>query len=109
MRKVVLHLLLASASTLVAGAAIAQDAAPAAPAASSSSGTGLGDIVVTAQRRAQNLLTVPLSISASTGQQLQNEGIKEITSLQFTTPGFLPENGVGYVQVYIRGIRRHRA
>jgi iron complex outermembrane receptor protein len=101
MRKTALHLLLAGASTLASTVAFAQDApAPAAPPSS----TGVGDIVVTAQRRAQNLLTVPLSISASTGQQLQNQGIKEITSLQFTTPGFLPENGVGYVQIFMRGI-----
>ena len=112
MRKTIRYSLLAGASLVIATAALAQDAPPpngagptsettTAPPASSG---GLGDIVVTAQRRAQNLLTVPLSISASTGQQLQNQGIKEITSLQFTTPGFLPQNGVGYVQVYIRGI-----
>src|SRR5689334_17018544 len=102
MRKSVLHLLLAGVSAVASTAGIAQDTPP--PAQQPASAGGVGDIIVTAQRRAQNLLTVPLSISASTGQQLQNQGIKEITSLQFTTPGFLPQNGVGYVQVYIRGI-----
>ena len=109
MRRFALHVLLAGASTLAATTAFAQDAAPppsSAPAAASqdNSAAGIGDIVVTAQRRSENLLSVPLAISAATGQQLQNQGIKEITSLQFTTPGFLPQNGVGYVQVYIRGI-----
>jgi iron complex outermembrane receptor protein len=128
--KAALYALLAGASVLASTAALAQDAPPppasdagpssgatTAPsdAISQSQGTespavtqhdtgGLQDIVVTAQRRAENLLTVPLSISAATGNQLNNMGIKEITSLQFTTPGFVPQNGVGYVQVYIRGI-----
>jgi iron complex outermembrane receptor protein len=130
MRKISLQLLLAGVSAMATSAAFAQDAPAALPsnagptsgastapsdAIAASQGAapsavaqpdnnGVQDIVVTAQRRAQNLLSVPLSISASTGAQLQNQGIKEITSLQFTTPGFLPENGVGYVQVFIRGI-----
>ena len=97
MRKLALQILLTGASALAATAAFAQDppAPPAPAAAQQPDQPGVGDIIVTAQRRAQNLLTVPLSISASTGQELQNQGIKEITSLQFTTPGFLPQNGVG--------------
>lgn len=66
--------------------------------------TALGEIIVTAQRRAQNLLSVPLSISATTGPQLQASGIRQISQLQYTTPGFLPQQGVGYTQIYIRGI-----
>jgi iron complex outermembrane receptor protein len=64
----------------------------------------VGDIVVTAQRRAQNLLSVPLSIQATTGQQLNNTGIRQISQLQFTTPGLTVQSGVGYTQVYIRGV-----
>src|SRR5579864_5711669 len=90
------HLLLASASALASTAAFA--AAPPPPP------SGLQDIVVTAQRRAQNLLSVPLSIQASTGAQLNNTGIRQISSLQFTTPGMFVQNGTGYTQVYIRGV-----
>jgi iron complex outermembrane receptor protein len=106
MHRIPLSILLAGVSALASSVAFAQEAPPPAgqPSVANGNQTGLGEIIVTAQRRAQNLLTVPLSISASTGQQLRNQGIKEITSLQFTTPGFLPQNGVGYVQVYIRGI-----
>ena len=109
------RILMLTASMLVLGytaPAIARDApkpsdtgAAATPASDTPSDKGsLGDIIVTAERRSQNLLTVPMSISALTGLQLQDQGIKEITSLQFTTPGFLPENGVGYVQIFMRGI-----
>jgi iron complex outermembrane recepter protein len=65
---------------------------------------GLTEVVVTAQRKAQTVLSVPASITATTGLQLEAVGITQISELQFNTPGFLPLNGVGYTQVYIRGI-----
>jgi len=119
MRSFALHMLLASASALtVSTAVLAQDTT--APPAGTTDNVGgastapsptsqpdnvnIGDIVVTAQRRSQNLLSVPLSIQASTGQQLNNTGIRQISSLQFTTPGLTVQNGVGYTQVYIRGV-----
>ncbi len=65
---------------------------------------GLEEIVVTAQRRAESNLSVPVSIAAITGEQLKNTGINDITSLQFTVPGFLPSDSVGYTQLFVRGI-----
>jgi iron complex outermembrane receptor protein len=62
------------------------------------------DIVVTAQRREQNLLDVPLSIQAATGETLNSQGIRDLTSLQLTTPGFMAQTDSGYTQIYIRGI-----
>jgi iron complex outermembrane receptor protein len=64
----------------------------------------LQEITVTAERRSQQVLEVPLSIQAETGQQLQDAGVKDMTSLQITTPGFLPSTNNGFVQVYMRGI-----
>src|SRR5262245_6690477 len=66
--------------------------------------SGVGEIVVTAQRRSQNLLSVPLAISAATGEQLLDKGIRDVAALQFTTPGLIPNFGAGYVQVFIRGV-----
>ena len=81
---------------IFAGPALAQQTA---------SGTAtVQEIVVTAQRQAQNLLSVPLSISATTGDQLAKAGIQDMTSLQFTTPGFVPQTSSGYTQLYIRGV-----
>lgn len=62
------------------------------------------EIVVTAQRQAQTLLSVPMAISASTGQQLDRAGVREVADLQFTTPGLVPSYSSGYTQIYIRGI-----
>ncbi len=92
----------------MASAALAEDApapaAAAAPAPEASNGLGGGDIVVTAQRRAENVLSVPLSITATKGETLKATGITDITSLRFNTPGFTSVSGTGYTQLYIRGI-----
>src|SRR5512142_2951452 len=96
--------LFASASVFSSSVALAQNAPAAAPdPAAEPQGGGVGDIVVTGQRRSQNILSVPLSIQATSGQQLNDTGIRQISSLQFTTPGMFVQNGVGYTQVYIRG------
>jgi iron complex outermembrane receptor protein len=65
---------------------------------------GINEIVVTAQRREQSVLDVPLSIQASSGDQLQTQGIKQITDLQFTTPGYNVSDSNGYTQIFIRGV-----
>ncbi|SCW34034.1 Outer membrane receptor proteins, mostly Fe transport [Sphingobium faniae] len=49
---------------------------------------GVADIVVTAQKRAQNLNDVGLSITAATGDQLQSLGVASAGDLAKITPGF---------------------
>jgi iron complex outermembrane recepter protein len=93
---------LAALPLAIAGRAAAQQAPPASSTASQYD--GLEEIVVTAQRKSENVLRVPVSMSAATGEQLISEGIEQISSLQFTTPGFYTDNGVGYTQIYLRGI-----
>ncbi|MBV1689474.1 TonB-dependent receptor [Novosphingobium sp. G106] len=66
--------------------------------------TGVDEIVVTAGRREQSVLDVPLAIQATTGDQLQAAGIKQITDLQFTTPGYNVSDSNGYTMVFIRGV-----
>jgi iron complex outermembrane receptor protein len=90
-----------AALSAMAGPALAQQARPAAPAAGPAT---VQEIVVTAQRQAQSLLSVPMAISAATGQQLDKAGAKEVADLQFITPGFVPSYSSGYTQIYIRGI-----
>jgi iron complex outermembrane receptor protein len=93
-------LIMASALALpfAGSTAFAQDTA-----AQADSG-GLEDIVVTAQRQAQSVLDVPLSITAISGENLDNAGIRQMSDLQLTTPGFVPSNSSGYNQMFIRGI-----
>ena len=97
-----------AASMMAGGAAFAKDTPAPAPsgAAASENGNGLGfgDIVVTAQRRAENVLSVPLSITATKGETLRATNITDVTSLRFSTPGFTSVSGTGYTQLYIRGI-----
>jgi iron complex outermembrane receptor protein len=83
---------------------LAQQPGQTAQADATQSSDALQEIVVTAQRRSQSVLDVPTSIQAVTGDQLQASGIKDMTSLQLTTPGFMPATNNGFVQVYLRGI-----
>src|SRR5438094_562658 len=95
-------------SVILAQPASAQAASstPAAPAATATTDNsqGVQEIVVTARRREENILSVPLSISAMSGDQLETAGIKTITDLQFTTPGYNVSDSNGYTQIFIRGV-----
>jgi iron complex outermembrane receptor protein len=95
-------------SSLLALPFAAAPAVAAAPANAASTGsesdTGLAEIVVTAQRKSEGVLSVPMSIEAESGQQLLDSGIKTSTDLELVTPGFLVSDSVGYTQIYIRGV-----
>jgi outer membrane receptor protein involved in Fe transport len=65
-----------------------------------------GDIVVTAQRREQSLLQVPLAISALGGETLQNKGISNSASLATAVPNLQVSSPYGNTQpnFSLRGI-----
>lgn len=90
----------ASSLLLTAGAATAQTSdAPAAQDASE-----LGEIVVTAQKRSERLLDVPMSISAISGEQLEASGISSTGDLQQISPGLVTvNNGLSFTPA-IRGV-----
>jgi iron complex outermembrane receptor protein len=54
--------------------------------AASSAPTAVETLVVTAQKRAENIQEVPISIQAFTGNQLQDQGIKSSVELGQVTP-----------------------
>src|SRR3546814_3135202 len=59
-------------------------------AAPADKGNGLksvSDIVVTAQKRAQSLSTVPMPVTAQTGEQLAAGGTNDVQNLAKVTPG----------------------
>jgi iron complex outermembrane recepter protein len=91
-----LFLACATAALLPAPAA-AQDTA-------AEGSAGVNEIIVTAQRTQQSVLDVPLSIQATTGDQLDEIGVRQMSELQLITPGFVPSNASGYNQMFIRGI-----
>ncbi|MFD1613317.1 TonB-dependent receptor [Sphingomonas tabacisoli] len=85
MRK--LDLLCGAAVALLAATPVfAQDAAPAPAAAAAAEDAGLGDIVVTAQRKGERLQDVPISVSAFTGDALKSQQINNATQLQLSLP-----------------------
>lgn len=89
--------MLLAASVIAMGAAAApaaaQDAVEA-PAASADA-TDAGEILVTARKRAESLTDVPLAISAFSGRQLQEAGIRSVEELSTKTPGFFFSDQAG--------------
>ncbi len=65
---------------------------------------GIETVTVTAERRSENIQKVPLTISALTGQGLDQAGVKSTMDLQNQTPGFVIKTNSAFGQPYIRGI-----
>jgi iron complex outermembrane receptor protein len=74
------------AGSLVIVGALGGGGAAAAPAADSAADT-LSDIVVTAQRREQNLQDVGIAITVLTGDELRERGLSASTDIADLTPG----------------------
>src|SRR5580700_9340914 len=73
---------------LLAGtaSAVAQQAPAAAAPAAVESG-GLQEIVVTAERRSENIQSVPIAVTAFTAEALQSRNLTDIHSLGNLSPG----------------------
>ncbi|WP_291075377.1 TonB-dependent receptor [Hyphomonas sp.] len=65
----------------------------------------LGRVTVTAQRREEDLIDVPLSVSAFSGEQLEATGAVDITSIQRSTPNATIEVARGSNSTLIAFIR----
>lgn len=96
-----LWLTTSAAVLLWAGAAQAQTlAAPAAEQQASQ----LDEVVVTAERRTSNLQTTAVAASVLSGEQLQDKGVTNIESLQFSVPSLTVQNSGQGNSFNIRGI-----
>lgn len=84
-----------------AGAA-QQQAAPASKQESSS--TELQDIVVTAQRRSENLQDVPIAVTSISSDQFKASGISNLAQINTLVPGLTLRQAAGSVQTSIRGV-----
>lgn len=78
----------AAALSLCAGQAFANEVAD----SGQDRSTNLGEIVVTAQLRAQDPIEVPFALTAYNGQFLKDLGIQEFEQLSSFVPGFLVQN-----------------
>jgi iron complex outermembrane receptor protein len=83
----------AGAALLVGSAAWAQEPA-----------TDVGEIIVTAQRRAERLQDVPLSITSQTAEQLTAQGVANIRDLSVAVPGVRMASIGPNTQPAIRGV-----
>src|SRR5882757_9799155 len=70
-----------------------------------SSGSELAEILVTAQKRSERMMDVPMSITAATGDQLQRLGITQVDDLGRVVAGFTYQPTAFGLPIYaIRGI-----
>jgi iron complex outermembrane recepter protein len=101
-----LGMLAASAASADETSMTAVDAADP-PAASPPPASGAGEIqeiVVTAQRRAERVMDVPLSVTAYSGEAIAAAGVADTSELQVATPGLIYSKEGASVQFYIRGV-----
>ncbi len=96
------------AIALVANVAQAQPAPPPAVASGAASGDvaspEIGEIIVTAQKRAENLQKVPIVITAVSGAQLTTAGVTSLTTLGTVVPGLNTRTTAGSYNPSIRGV-----
>jgi iron complex outermembrane recepter protein len=91
---------LALASVFSLPLAVAAQEAPSATAAA-----GIEEIIVTAQKRAQSLQDVPLSVSAFSAEMLKQGGMADVRALVDFTPGFSGNTEDGFTDALsMRGI-----
>ena len=86
---------------LWSGAAFAQGA-PSTPEAQAQS--GIGDIVVTATRRSEDLQRIGATVGAVTSAELAKRSIARTEDLVKAVPSLQVDNTAGYVMLYIRGV-----
>src|SRR5882672_674662 len=64
----------------------------------------LDEIIVTAQKREERLIDVPMSITAIKGEDLVQRNIANIQDLSFAVPGLTTqEDGPGSYTIFMRG------
>lgn len=97
------HALLLSASVLVSGWAGAAQAQSAPPAKASGQAT-LQELVVTAERRVENLQTTAIAATVMTGGDLLKKGVFTVDQLQFVSPSITVNNFGQGNNINIRGI-----
>lgn len=66
---------------------------------------GIEEIIVTAQKREQRQIEVPISITAIAGEDIEQQGIRNLQDLSFAVPGMsLREDGPGSYLIFMRGL-----
>jgi len=74
------------------------------PTQQADSGTQVGELVVTAEKREERLINVPASISVQTSQDIKNEHLIAISDLSQEVPNVLMSGSSLFPSVTIRGV-----
>ena len=75
------------------------------PTAVADNSGSLTEVIITAEKRASTVQDTPISISAVSGQDLQDRGITDVTSLAQSTPGVsIKSQGPGQTEIEMRGM-----
>ncbi|MBM0104857.1 TonB-dependent receptor [Steroidobacter sp. S1-65] len=87
-------------------AAVAPAADPRQTASDAHPGSSLEEIIVTAQKRAENIQDVPLAVTAVTGEQLEIANVREFGELMKVSPSLSirPADSAQNASINIRGI-----
>src|SRR5437879_1770727 len=94
-----------SRGTHVGAVAYAAAADPSVPAEASPSAAGIQEVVVTAQRRTENVQDVPIAIQAFTGESLQQLNVTSLDDLIRYLPNVATASaGPGQDQIFTRGL-----
>lgn len=85
--------------------AVAGSAVAGAPALAQTAGGEVGELIVTAQRRSEPLASVPITMSAFTGDQLNNLAVDRLPEVAAIVPGvqLQAKKGAGLPNFVIRG------
>lgn len=86
---------------VLAQAAVAADANPAAAAGS---GVQLEEVIVTAQKRSEDLQNVPIAVNTLDAEALFESGVSDVTDLGAVVPGLNITSANGILNTSLRGI-----
>lgn len=93
------------AALAFSSAAFGQTAEQPAAASSQDSAYGVGDIVVTAQRREESLQKIALAVAAVSAADLDKAGVADVTGLTKLVPSLIVQPATGTsVGFYLRGV-----
>ena len=97
-------LMIGSALAVVMAAGVARAEGAAAPAGAEVS--AVQEVVITAQKRAENLQEVPISVTALTAQTLQDKHVTNLLSLSGLAPGLQikTDDNAANPRIFIRGV-----
>ena len=93
-----------SVSVAVANAILASSYTLPSHAQTSGASDAIEEIIVTARKREESLQDVPISISVTTGEYIQESGVKGLEELSQSLPAVNISKGGASDQLYVRGI-----